>query len=143
MFVLGALLAGNTPDERRVVLASSLLTLLEVSIVTAWATLFASFSTPFLSALLTVGVFIVSRNADSLARLPVKHFGQIIHDVGVVLSKVVPNLQVFVPPRPLLTGEALGAKLSTYLGMASITAIGWSLGLMAAAAFIFRKRDFL
>ena len=125
------------------VLAASALTLLEVGIVAAIATLFASFSTPFLSALLTVGLFIVGREADALARLPVKYFGQRIHDLGFVLAKVVPNLQIYVPPRPLLTGEAIEPRLSSYLAMAAVNGLGWAIGLLAVATLIFRKRDFL
>ena len=143
MLVLGVVLSDVAPDERRVVLASSLLTMLEIAIVAAFATLFASFSTPFLSALMTLGIFVVGRQADSLARLPVKSFGQTIHDIGVALSKVVPNLQIFVPPRPLLVGEAIDVKLSEYLGMASLTSLGWSVGLLAVAALVFNERDFL
>jgi hypothetical protein len=142
LLLAGALLAGGSP-ERRVVLASSLLTLFEVGIVAAIATVFSSFSTPFLSALLTLGVFLVGRSADSLARLPVKSFGRAFHDAGAFLSKIVPNLQVYVPPRPLLTGEAMDAVLSVHLGRAFVMALGWAVGLLAAASFVFKKRDFL
>jgi len=143
MLVAGSLLANRAPLERSLVLSSSLLSLLEVGIVTAVATLFASFSRPFLTALLTSWVFIIGRSADSLARLPRKFFGPTLHDMGVVLSKVFPNLQVYVPARPLLTGESLEASLVPYLGMAAVQAVAWSIGLLALASFIFRRRDFL
>jgi ABC-type transport system involved in multi-copper enzyme maturation permease subunit len=141
--IAGVFFASVAPAERRVVLGGSALALLEVAIIAAVATLFSSFSTPFLSALLTFGVFIVGRQADALARLPVKSFGQALHDAGVALSKIVPNLQVYVPPRPLLTGEAIGPSLLSYLGMATVASAAWALGLVAAASFIFKKRDFL
>src|SRR5262245_59507489 len=67
MLVVGVALAGAAPEERRVVLASSALAFLELGIIAAWATLFSSFSTPFLSALFTLGILIIGRNADSLA----------------------------------------------------------------------------
>ena len=146
MLVLGSVLGAEAAGERQVVLLSSVLTLLEIGIVSAIATLFASFSTPFLSALLTLGLFLVGRSADSLANLPVKmfgSFGQIIHDAGVALSKVVPNLQIYVPPRPLLLGELASVKLSSYIGMASLTSIGWALGLLTIAVLVFNERDFL
>jgi Cu-processing system permease protein len=143
MLVAGALLTGGAADERRVVLGAGLLTLLEVGIVAAIATLFSSFSTPFLSALLTLGLFLVGRNADALAKLPVKYFGQAISDAGKYLSLVVPNLQLYVPPRPLLTGEALEPKLSTHLLLATGYGVAWAIGLLAVAAFVFRRRDFL
>ncbi|MBI4702192.1 MAG: ABC transporter permease subunit [Deltaproteobacteria bacterium] len=143
MLVAGTLLAAGAPAERRVVLGSAALALCEVAVVAAMATFFASFSTPFVSALLTVGTFIVGRSADSLARLPVKFFGQGVHDAGVVLSRLVPNMQLYTAPRPLLTGEALDVSLASYLGMGALQAAAWSVGLMALSAFLFQRRDFL
>lgn len=143
VLIVGAWLCGVAPDERRVVLGSALLTFMEISIVSAVVLLFSSFSTPFVSALLTLGLFIVGRNADMLPRLPVKQFGQTIHDVGVGLSKVVPNLQLYVPPRPLLTGEALDANLPEYFGRALLHSAAWTVALFAAASFLFKRRDFL
>ncbi len=141
--VLGALLTSGAAEERRVVLGGAALSFCEVAIVAGFATLFSSFSTPFLSALLTLGIFIIGRNADALSRFPVKTFGQAMHDFGVALAHVAPNLHVFVPPRPLLTGEAIDAHLGPYLGMAALSALAWSVGLLAVASLIFRRRDFL
>lgn len=143
LLVAGALLANGAVDERRVVLASSALTMLEIGIVAAAAMLFSSFSTPFLSALFTLGLFVVGRQADALARLPVKQFGQFLHDVGALLSKIVPNLQLFVPARPLLVGDVVDVKLVDYLGMASVTSVGWSVGLLVISVLVFNERDFL
>ncbi|MEZ4296384.1 MAG: ABC transporter permease [Polyangiaceae bacterium] len=76
VLLLGIWLCGVAPDERRVVLGSAALSLIEIGIVAALTLLFSSFSTPFVSALLTLGLFIVFRNADTLARMPVKQVGQ-------------------------------------------------------------------
>ena len=143
MMIAGFLLCAVAPAERSLIMASSALTVLEVMIIAGVATLFSSFSTPFLSSLLTLGVFIVGRNADLLARLPVRTFGETGRAAGKALSKVVPNLHTYVPSRPLLTGEALDANLPAYLGMASVQTLGWSLALLAVAAFVFRRRDFI
>jgi len=72
VLLAGAYLAGDAPDDRRVVLGSALLTLSEVALVTAIATLFSAFSSPFLSAVFTFGLFAVGRSADTLARLPAR-----------------------------------------------------------------------
>jgi hypothetical protein len=143
MLLLGFLLSSPVPDERRVVIVSSLLTLLETGIVAAVAMVFSSFSSPFLSAVFTIGVFIVGRQADSLTRLPVKQFGQLGHDLGVAVSKVWPNLQIYVPARPLLVGEVVDVNLASYVGMATVTSLGWSIGLLTVAVLIFNERDFL
>jgi hypothetical protein len=59
------------------------------------------------------------------------------------MSRVVPNLYVYVPPRPLLSGEAVGEPLGRYMAMAASASVAWSVGLLAVASFVFRKRDFL
>lgn len=139
----GAYFAGGAPDDRRVVLGSAVLTLSEVALVTAIATLFSSFSSPFLSAVFTFGLFVVGRSADTLARLPVRIFGSGVASLGALLAKVVPNLMLYVPPRPLLTGEASGASLGGYLGMAALHSLAWSVLLLTCASILFRRRDFL
>ena len=141
--VAGAMLASGAPDDRRVLLGLGALTMCEVAIVTGIATLFSSFSSPFLTAIFTFSLFVVGRSADTLARLPVRVFGPTIHGFGAGLSKVVPNLMLYVPARPLLTGEAAGVPLWTYLGSAALHALAWSLVLLSLASLIFRRRDFI
>ena len=143
LLLTGALFAATAPDDRRVVLGSALLTLAEVAVVAAIATVFAAFSSPFLTAVFTFGVFIVGRSADTLARLPEPVFGAALAHLCAGLSKVVPNLMLYVPPRPLLTGEASGASLAGYLGMAVLHALAWSVLLLTTASLLFRRRDFL
>lgn len=143
VFVLGVWLSRHVGPDRAVVLGSTALFLLEVAVVLAIATLFASFSSPFLSALFTLGVFVVGRNADNLARLPEKTFGPWIHAAGQGLSKIVPNLQVFVPPRALFTGELADASLSGYLVSAAGLSLAWTTALMVISSWVFSRRDFL
>jgi hypothetical protein len=143
LVVAGFLLADGAPDDRRVLLGSAALTLCEVSIVTAMATLFSAFSSPFLTAVFTFSLFIVGRSADTLAHLPARVFGEALQRLGAALSRILPNLMLYVPPRPLLTGEQAGTSLSLYLLMALAHALAWSVGLLALASVIFRRRDFL
>jgi len=143
LLTAAAFLASVYPDERRVVLGMCALTMLEVGIVSAIATVFAAFSSPFLTAVFTLGIFVMGRQADALAKLPARTFGETIHAAGVVLSKLVPNLYVYVPARPILTGEATNVVLNSYLGMAAAQSLGWTVLLLTTAVLIFKKRDFL
>jgi ABC-type transport system involved in multi-copper enzyme maturation permease subunit len=143
MALAGTLLCAGAPHERSLIIGSATLTLLEVAVIAAMATLFSSFSTPFLSSLLTLGMFFVGRSADSMARMPEKVFGPQLKALFKALSTVVPNLHVYVPARPLLTGEALDADLVRYVGMCAVQTFGWSLGLLAVASYVFQRRDFL
>ena len=141
--LLGFWLAGGAPDDRRVVVGSALLTLCEVLVVASLATLFSAFSSPFLTAVFTLSVFVVGRSADTLAKLPARVFGQAVHDAGAALAKVVPNLMWYVPPRTLLTGEAVGDNLTTHLVLAAAYAGAWAVALLTVAATVFKRRDFL
>lgn len=143
ILLLGVYLSHGAPDDRRVVLGSALLTLAEVALVTAIATVFSAFSSPFLSAVFTFGVFAVGRSADTLARLPARIFGAALAGAGAFLAKIVPNLMLYVPPRPLLTGEASGPSLTHYLALAVLHSLAWSVLLLALASALFRRRDFL
>lgn len=142
LFAAGAWLASGAPDDRNVLLGSALLTLCEVAVVAAIATVFAGFSSPFLSAVFTFGVFVVGRSADTLGNLPVRMFGETIRALGQGVSRVVPNLMLYVPERPLLTGEAAGASLPAYLGLSLVHTVCWVVVLLTLAALIFRRRDF-
>ena len=141
--VAGFLLAAPAPADRSVIAASALLTLCEVTVVASIATFFAAFSSPFLTAMFTLGVFVIGRVADSLVKLPTKVFGEAIHVAGEWLAKVVPNLMLYVPARPLLTGEAASSDLGQYLVMAAGHALGWTVLLVALASIVFQRRDFL
>ena len=141
--VTGFWLASSAPDDRRVVAGSALLTLFEVVVITALATLFSAFSSPFLTAVFTLSVFVVGRSADALAKLPERVFGPAIHTLGGFLAKVVPNLMWYVPPRALLTGESAGESLATHLLLSGGYALCWAVALLTVAAAVFQKRDFL
>jgi len=143
VLALGFACADGAPDDRRVLAASASLTLFEVGIVAALATVFSSFSSPFLTAMFTFSVFIVGRSADTLGRLPVKMFGEPIVKAGELMSYVVPNLMFYVPPRTLLTGEAATGSLFDHLTLAGGQALAWVVGLLALAAIVFKRRDFL
>jgi ABC-type transport system involved in multi-copper enzyme maturation permease subunit len=139
----GAWFARDLVGERAVVLGQALFTLLEASIIVAACLVFASFSSPFLTAIFTLGLVLIGRSAATLAELPAHLFGPVVHDIGELLSRVFPNLMVYVPPRLLLAGEAVGVSLAGYAGWAALQSLAWTLGLLTLASLIFRRRDFL
>lgn len=141
LLAVSAWLSSHSPDDRRVLLGAALLSLCEVSVVSGVALLFSSFSSPFLTAIFTFGVFIVGRSASTLAALPVRAFGQTIHDLAQLLSRVVPNLMLYVPERALLTGEGLGSSPAGYISLALAHTLGWAAALLGCACLLFRRRD--
>jgi hypothetical protein len=135
-------LAGSAPEERQLVAASAVLAVCEVSVVAALATLFASFSSPFLTAAFTVMLFVLGRSADTLAHIPARALGAGWSAMGRAIARVVPNLQIYVPPRPLLLGEVSGQPVWSYVGWAALHAVFYATVLLVGGALAFRKRDF-
>ncbi len=142
LFLVMMLLCDGAADERQVVVVSALLTLGEVVIVGAIAMVFSAFSSPFLTAIFTAWLFVIGRSADTLANIPERVFGTVIRTTGMVLSKVVPNLNAYVPARPLLLGQVANVPLWGYVGRAWLNSIFYAALLLTLAAIIFRKRDF-
>ncbi len=141
-FVTMAVLAAPAGPSRQLVVASSILTLSEVAIVTAIATLFSSFSSPFLTAVFTLSAFLIGRSADTLAHLPPKQVGEVVTRSAGALARVVPNLQVYVPSRPILLGEVPEVPTWTLVTKGALQAGAYSIVLLCFATLIFRRRDF-
>jgi len=111
----------------------------ELAIVTACALFFSSFSTPILSAALTLGVWVIGHfNAD------LKHFENVVSSpvaawIARALYYLLPNLAPFdvkaavVHGQPVATGHVLLtlAYAAVYIG-----------ALIVATVTIFARRDF-
>ena len=136
------LLAAPAPDERQLVVAASVLAVSEIAIVAAVATLFASFSSPFLTATFTVMIFVIGRSSDTMAHIPVRQFGTAVSAGGKVLARFVPNLHVYVPARAFLLGNIAGQPVWPYVATAALHAILYAAALLLVSALVFRKRDF-
>jgi Cu-processing system permease protein len=141
-FVVMALLAAPGEQNRQLVIASCVLTLSEVAIVTAVAMLFSSFSSPFFTAVFTLSVFLIGRSADTLAHLPVHQVGAMVKQTAAVVAHVVPNLQVYVPARPVLLGQVPEIAVGALVAKGALQSAAYSAVMLAIAALVFRKRDF-
>jgi ABC-type transport system involved in multi-copper enzyme maturation permease subunit len=142
LFFAMVVVAAPAGADRQYVIASAMLTMCEVGIVTAVATFFSSFSSPFLTAIFTLGVWLVGRSAETLGNLPVRVFGQSLHNTGATISRVLPNLQAYVPPRPILLGEVAESPVWSVVTTAAMNAFFYAVLLMTLSAVIFRRRDF-
>lgn len=127
---------GATPFLRGAALATA-----EAMLVAAVALFFATFSGPVPTAIFTLGVVLVGRSADTLAKLPPKTFPESIVVLGRVLAKVLPNLHVFVPPRSVLAGLDPLLAPRALLMQGSIYTAAWAVVLLAGAALVVDRRD--
>lgn len=122
------------------------LLLMNVTIVTSVAMFFSSFSSPFLSGLLALGVFVVGRSIPDVRALGAR-MGGAGGQILAAVSAVLPNLNLFTPSGTALDGQPVsvhGAFVGAgYLGWTSVYAIGYSAVVLACAMLIFRRRDFV
>jgi hypothetical protein len=142
IFLAMALLCDGGGQERQLVIASTLLTLAEVAIVGAIAMLFSSFSSPWLTAAFTAMLFLIGRSSETIANIPERVFGSAVRTTGIVIAKIVPNLNLYVPARPLLLGQLAAVPIWEYVGRAWLVAIFYAAVLLTLSMVVFRRRDF-
>ena len=137
-----SLLASGHGAELEHILAQLALSGVEVLVLSAVALLFSSFSTPFLTGIFTLGIWVLGRSADDMATIKSKSIGETLRQILHVASEVLPNLQLYVPGRSLLSGQS---KIALWPYVASSVGYGvlYATLMLVCASFIFQRRDFL
>jgi ABC-type transport system involved in multi-copper enzyme maturation permease subunit len=111
---------------------------LELAVITAVAVMFSALSTPVLSALYTLGVYLVGQWCNDLRSLAAQ-FPPTLARVTEVLANVAPNL-------PLFNMRALAADgtptSALHLGVATLYALFYCTCVLALATAAFESRDF-
>lgn len=138
-FGISATIAATSDVELSLLLAALALALGEVLLLTAVALLFSSFSTPFLTGALTLGVWLVGRSAGEMARVPEAALGPELRALLQTLAQIVPNFHLFVPGHHTLEAPRAWLYVTEALGYGALYAVA----LLACAAFIFDRRDLL
>jgi Cu-processing system permease protein len=137
-----ALFADRSGVDLQAMLAQLSLSAVEVMVLASVAILFSSFSTPFLTGIFTLGIWVLGRSADDMATIKSKQLGELTKQVLHAAAEVVPNLQLYVPGRTLLYSETqvwVWPYVAGCLGYGLLYAVV----LLTAAAFIFQRRDFV
>jgi ABC-type transport system involved in multi-copper enzyme maturation permease subunit len=115
------------------------LTFVELSIVTAIALFFSTFSTPMLSAALTFGLFIAGRFSADLRNFDEVVESQAAAALARALYWVLPNLGPFDIRAQVVHGLRVPAA---YLALNAAYGAIYIAALLTAAALIFSRRDF-
>jgi Cu-processing system permease protein len=146
--VLGYMQWMSSPDARATwlvpatdprMLKAVLLIGIELALVTAIALFFSTFSSPFLSALLTLGLWVIGQfNADF------RNFGAMLDSpaagwVGRVLYYVLPNFSAFDIKAQVVAGAPVPAA---YVALMSLYGVVYVALVLVAAVAIFSRRDF-
>jgi len=135
-FAVVSLLVGAPVDGAHA--AAFLLFGVELLVVVSVASLFSSFSTPFLSALFTVGIWLVGHATRDLRHLGEQSDSAAVEAVTLWLHRLLPDLESLNLTIEAVHGLAIPAS---ELGWALATGLLWSSALVTAAVIVFSRRD--
>ena len=119
---------------------------LEVITVAAIAIFFSSFSTPFLSGIFALAMWVLGRLTPDLERATQAAAPWIRITTRVALE-IVPDVHLFAVSGRTLDGAAVSVHGDfvpwSYVALAAAHGVGWTVALLALAALLFHRRDFV
>ena len=118
----------------------------EVITVAAIAILFSSFSTPFLSGIFALALWLIGRVTPDI-EIATEQGSTAIRAITKVALYVVPDLHLFSVSGSTVDGAAVsihGDFVSwAYVGLAALHGLAWIIGLLAISSLLFHRRDFV
>jgi ABC-type transport system involved in multi-copper enzyme maturation permease subunit len=129
------------PDETVYVLAGALMVVLEVSITAALATLVSSFSTPFVTGALSLGLFLIGRSTGAMLELKGRQLPSEIMTLIKGVPEVFPNLYLYVPSRQSLSLEHGAAPVLSFISQLALYGAVYAAIFVGVASWLFRRRD--
>lgn len=130
-----------------IMLRAELLLLFEVLLLCAVALFFASFSSPYLSAMLTAALWVIGRNSGELAVFAQKSDSPgLLADLLSIVLDVFPDFRLFYISGANL-GEGVVSIHQSFVGWSYVLnaagyAAGYSFVCLSIAVFLFSRRDF-
>ena len=128
-------------------LAALSLIFVETLLVTSLALFFTSFSSPFLSGLFCLGIFVAGRNADLIAQLGTRKSLEWLAPALDGVTAVLPNFHLFYPSGKLVDGSWASVHEQFVSSGYLLTTWGYGLAYTAAllllAIVLLGRRDFV
>ncbi len=120
---------------------------LEVMVITAVAVFFSSFSTPFLSGLFTVGVFLLGRSVPDIKSVADKVESPGLTALMEGMTRIVPDLRYFYATGSETAAQHISVHGAfpdwTYVATAAVYALIYIALALIVAIFLFSRRDFI
>jgi len=114
------------------------MTFLEMILITAVVVLFSTCVSPILSAVLTMGVFIIGHLSESIRDFGIMQGSPLEAKISQVVYYVVPNLEMFNVRGMVVHGATVGMD---HLFMATLYGLAYSGMLLILAGSVFARRE--
>lgn len=115
------------------------LLMFELTLLTAWATLFSTFAAPMTASAFTICIYLVGHLADDLALFAQRADEGPFKTMLEGLYRVVPNLEMFNVRTEAVHGIVVPAA---EVAWTAAYGLGYTAAVLAVAMLIFQKRDF-
>ncbi len=115
------------------------LIMLELMLVTAIALFFSTFSSPFLSAMLTIAVWVIGHFNEDLRNYGATIASPVAASIARGVYYVVPNFAAFDVKLQVVHAQAVPLR---YIALTSVYGITYVAFVLLGAVIIFSKRDF-
>ncbi|HLL24924.1 MAG TPA: ABC transporter permease [Kofleriaceae bacterium] len=118
----------------------------EVLTVAAIAIFFSSFSTPFLSGIFALALWALGRLTPDI-EAATRDASPAISWTAKITLQIVPDLHLFSVSGRVVEGTTVSVHAEFvswgYVGLSAAHGLGWIVGLLAASALLFQRRDFV
>jgi hypothetical protein len=126
---------------------SVILIFAETVLVAAMALFFTSFSSPYLSGLFCLGLFIAGRNANLITELAKQEKLKAFAPVFDGIARLIPNFYLFYPSGKIIDGTFASVHSqfvsNGYFFYALAYGAAYALLFIVSAIFLISKRDFI
>lgn len=116
------------------------LILIEATLVVAVAFFFSSFSTPYVSGYLTLGVWLVGRLVQELIQSIPDIESALSRRLVTLLTAICPDLSLFTLQTQLSLGISVPAEFVLHV---TTYGLGYALVALIGGAYLFQRRDFI
>lgn len=113
--------------------------MMELTLVTAWATLFSTFAAPTTAAAYSLCVYLIGHFADDLKLFGEQSDNPAFEQLALTLYRVLPNLAMFNMRAEAVHGIVVPMS---EIGWALTYCLGYSGAVLAVAMVVFERRDF-
>jgi hypothetical protein len=118
----------------------------EVLTVAAIAIFFSSFSTPFLSGIFALALWVLGRVTPDI-EAAARDASPAISWTAKITLQIVPDLHLYAVSGRVIDGAHVSVHADFvswgYIGLAATHGLAWIVGLLAASALLFHRRDFV
>jgi ABC-type transport system involved in multi-copper enzyme maturation permease subunit len=112
---------------------------LELSLLTAWALLFSTYSSPLVASFFSIGIFVIGNFADDIKRIGIASENPMTVKIAETVYWVLPNFSVISVHDAAVHGLAVDPG---QVALSAAYAVGYTVVLVAGACWVFSGRDF-